>query len=113
MKLNEHLLDTLFELQALDRVPRSGYCRRVGKSSGWQIGVRPENIQIASKGLAAEVGAVDYMGAETVLRLKLGSQNLMARLNGRASAEPGETVNIAWKAKDVHLFDENGIRRTG
>ena len=85
----------------------------VGKSSGWQIGVRPENIQIASKGLAAEVGAVDYMGAETVLRLKLGSQNLMARLNGRASAEPGETVNIAWKAKDVHLFDENGIRRTG
>ncbi len=28
MKLNQHLLDTLLELQALDRVPRSGYCLR-------------------------------------------------------------------------------------
>ncbi len=83
------------------------------RSAGWQIGVRPENIQIASKGLTTEVGAVDYMGAETVLRLKLGSQNLMARVNGRASATPGETINIAWKTKDVHLFDEHGIRRTG
>lgn len=81
-------------------------------SDGWQIGIRPENIQIASKGLPTEVAAVDYMGAETVLRLKLGPQNLMARVNGRASATPGETVNIAWKAKDVHLFDEHGIRRT-
>ncbi|MCP5084689.1 MAG: ABC transporter ATP-binding protein [Alphaproteobacteria bacterium] len=84
-----------------------------GTSGSWQIGIRPENIHIAAKGLAAEVGAVDYMGAETVLRLKLGSQNLMARVNGRASAAPGETVNISWKAQDVHLFDEHGIRRTG
>lgn len=83
------------------------------KTTGWQIGVRPENIQIASTGLATEVGAVDYMGAETVLRLRLGSQNLMARINGRAAATPGETINIAWKTKDVHLFDATGIRRTG
>ena len=83
------------------------------KSTGWQIGIRPENIQIASRGLQTEVRAVDYMGAETVLRLKLGSQNLMARVNGRAAAQPGETVNISWKVKDVHLFDEHGIRRTG
>ena len=82
-------------------------------STGWQIGIRPENIQIASKGLSADVGAVDYMGAETVLRLSLGDQNLMARINGRATVQPGETVNITWKAKDVHLFDDNGIRRTG
>ncbi len=82
-------------------------------SAGWQIGIRPENIQIASKGLSTEVAAVDYMGAETVLRLKLGAQSLMARVNGRAAVGPGETVKIAWKAKDVHLFDEQGIRRTG
>lgn len=82
------------------------------QSTGWQIGIRPENIQIATKGLSTQVAAVDYMGAETVLRLKLGSQNLMARLNGRAAAAPGETVKIAWKAKDVHMFDEHGIRRT-
>lgn len=87
--------------------------KAVAKSSGWQIGVRPENIQVTTKGLSAQVGAVDYMGAETVMRLKLGAQSLMARINGRAAAAPGETVHIAWKAKDVHLFDEHGIRRTG
>ena len=82
-------------------------------SAGWHIGIRPENIQIASKGLTTQVAAVDYMGAETVLRLKLGAQSLMARVNGRAAVGPGETVKIAWKSKDVHLFDEQGIRRTG
>ena len=99
---------------AADRVENTG--RLPGKvpknTVGWQIGVRPENIQITRDGLATKVGAVDYMGAETVLRLSLGSQNLMARVAGRAKVSPGETVKIGWKAKDVHLFDENGIRRT-
>jgi len=80
---------------------------------GWRLGVRPENIGIARKGLPAEVRAVDYMGAETVLRMRHGAQNLMVRINGRTTAVPGETLNLAWKAKDTHLFDEKGIRRGG
>ncbi len=80
---------------------------------GWQLGIRPENIEIRKKGLKAEVGAVDYMGAETVLRLQVGQQNVMVRLNGRAAAAPGDSVHISWNANDVHLFDERGIRRSG
>lgn len=80
---------------------------------GWQLGIRPENIEISSKGQPAKVDAVDYMGAETVLRLKIGTQSLMVRVNGRAAAGPGDTVRIRWNERDLHLFDEHGIRRKG
>ncbi len=80
---------------------------------GWQLGGRPEKIKISRKGLPVEISAVDYMGAETVLRLRYGKQNLMARIDGRATVSPGEQLKISWSAKDIHLFDEKGIRRGG
>jgi len=36
----------------------------------WFLGIRPEKIRIDNSGLPVEVSAVDYMGAETVLRLR-------------------------------------------
>jgi len=82
-------------------------------SPGWLLGVRPENIYIAKKGLPVEISAVDYMGAETVLRLRHGKQDLMVRIDGRTKAVPGEKLHVAWKAGDIHLFDEEGVRRGG
>ncbi len=79
----------------------------------WLLGVRPENIHFAEQGLAVEVTAVDYMGAETVLRLRHGSQNLMARIAGQATAALGAKLRVAWRPGDIHLFDEKGIRRGG
>lgn len=79
---------------------------------GTMLGVRPENIYIAKKGLPVEISAVDYMGAETVLRLKHGKQDLMARINGRTKAALGDKLHVAWKAKDIHLFDEEGVRQS-
>lgn len=79
----------------------------------WLLGVRPENICIADHGLSVEVCAVDYMGAETVLRLRHGTQDFMARIGGRATATPGERLRVTWRADDIHLFDEKGIRRGG
>ncbi|VAW13354.1 Glycerol-3-phosphate ABC transporter, ATP-binding protein UgpC (TC 3.A.1.1.3) [hydrothermal vent metagenome] len=80
---------------------------------GWRLGVRPENISIVKQGLPVEVGAIDYMGAETVLRVRHGPQNLMVRINGRTTAVPGEALCVTWKAEDTHLFDEHGMRRGG
>ncbi|MCB1761505.1 MAG: ABC transporter ATP-binding protein [Gammaproteobacteria bacterium] len=77
------------------------------------LGVRPEKIRIAERGLAVEVVAVDYMGAETVLRLRHKAHALMARIDGRAEAAPGDRLNVAWDAGDVHWFDQNGSRLGG
>ena len=74
------------------------------------IGIRPENVRLADSGLSVEVSAVDYMGAETVLRLLHQGNTIMARVNGRAEAVPGDQLRIAWNREDVHLFDQEGKR---
>lgn len=80
---------------------------------GWSLGVRPENVSLASTGLPVEVSAIDYMGAETVLRMRHRENTLMARLNGRTETSLGDAVHITWQPEDVHLFDDKGLRRNG
>ena len=79
----------------------------------WFLGIRPEKIRIADSGLPVEVSAVDYMGAETVLRLRHENSTLMARIDGRAEASPGDQLHVAWKQEDVHFFDKEGLRFCG
>ncbi len=88
------------ELDSQAAVPNGGYL----------MGIRPEKVRLADSGLTVEVSAVDYMGAETVLRLLHHDNTIMARVNGRAEAVPGDRLHIDWSRDDVHLFDENGIR---
>ena len=78
----------------------------------WKIGIRPEDIEIRKGGLSASVDAVDYMGAESLLRLRHGPQVLMARVNGRSTVKPGDSLHVGWQTKAMHVFDEKGIRRT-
>jgi sn-glycerol 3-phosphate transport system ATP-binding protein len=80
-----------------------------GAQSGL-IGIRPEKIRLADAGLPVEVTAVDYMGAETVLRLRHQDQPMLARVDGRADAVPGDRLTIQWNDDDVHLFDSEGVR---
>ena len=79
-------------------------------NAGWMLGVRPEDISIADEGIDVEVLAADYMGAETVLRLRIGQQELLARINGRVAVSTGEALKINWGKNHIHLFDENGNR---
>jgi sn-glycerol 3-phosphate transport system ATP-binding protein len=78
---------------------------------GWSIGVRPEQIRLGRQGLSVEVGTVDFLGAETVIRLIYGKQTLFARANGRADLVPGNQVSVSWSPDAVHIFDENGLRQ--
>nr|NIS39465.1 ABC transporter ATP-binding protein [Desulfuromonadales bacterium] len=79
----------------------------------WSLGIRPEHVCLGETGMPAKVTAIDYMGSETVLRLRQGEQVLMARVNGRTDLEIGETAHATWQAADLHLFDGDGIRREG
>jgi sn-glycerol 3-phosphate transport system ATP-binding protein len=60
--------------------------------------------------LSVEVLAVDYMGAETVVKLKHGAALILARIEGRPNVSQGEHLNIEWNDQDVHLFDQQGDR---
>ncbi len=80
------------------------------QTRGWRIGVRPEKIELGERGLTASVGAIDFLGAETIARLTFGKQTLFAKIDGRADFSPGDEVNFSWPPEAAHFFDENGFR---
>jgi sn-glycerol 3-phosphate transport system ATP-binding protein len=79
-------------------------------SRGWSIGVRPEEIKISQQGLSARVDAIDFLGAETIIRLVFEEQTLLAKINGRAKVAPGDQLTVSWSPDTVHLFNEKGMR---
>jgi multiple sugar transport system ATP-binding protein len=76
-----------------------------------KYGIRPEHLDIASSGVAAEVVVVEPMGAETELVVKVGEATLNVMSRGRSNAGPGERIFLAPKAEHAHLFDAaSGLR---
>ncbi len=108
---------TVFAAQFLGTPPMNVLPAEVvgakGVKPGWSIGVRPEHVRLAETGIHTIVTAIDYMGAETVLRLKLSKSVLMARVPGRVSLGIGEATHVGWNDGDLHLFDAEGIRQSG
>ena len=74
------------------------------------LGVRPESISLGAEGAPALVESVEYLGADLVLRCRVGAEALLVRAEGRHKAEVGETVYLQWAAHDAHGFDANGTR---
>ncbi len=74
------------------------------------IGIRPEKIQLSDDGIPMTVDAIDYMGAETVLRMLYQDHRLMARIDGKAQVSIGESVSVNWDSAYCHEFDRNGNR---
>jgi len=84
------------------------------RPSGWpqaaRLGVRPEAIRLQAEGHPAVVLGVEYLGADLVLRCQIGSQTLLARLDGQHCASIGEAVHLYWHPQSAHGFDADGQR---
>jgi multiple sugar transport system ATP-binding protein len=90
------------------RWPVSG--ARAGEGQRVKYGIRPEHLDLAAAGIAAEVVVVEPMGAETELLVKVGDpaaggQTLTLMAHGRSSIGPGERAFLAPRLEHVHLFD--------
>ena len=81
---------------------------------GAAFGVRPEAIELADAGtpavVPAVVRAVEYLGADLVLRCAIGSESLLVRAAGRQHAEVDDRVHLHWQAQDAQAFDAAGRR---
>ncbi len=81
------------------------------------VGVRPQHIRLANEGepsITTKVELVEALGSETVVHAKIATGELMlAVLPGQKSLAKGDTVQLAFDAKDLHLFDENDQRVKG
>jgi len=85
------------------RWPVSG--ARAADGQRVKYGIRPEHIDLAGAGIAAEVVVVEPMGAETELLVKVADQTLTLLTHGRSSIGPGERAVLAPRLEHVHLFD--------
>ncbi|TFH86011.1 ABC transporter ATP-binding protein [Billgrantia azerbaijanica] len=83
-------------------------------AKGHLLGVRPEAIHLApgdAPGVPAEVLDAEYLGADTIVRLQVGSQTLRARQPGVAELRPGAACRLQWAPGEAHFFDgESGQR---
>ena len=75
------------------------------------IGIRPETAELATDGLPADVAAVEYLGADTLLDTRIGDQPFTVRVAGRPNASIGEKIGIRWEASTAHWFDQSSQRR--
>jgi multiple sugar transport system ATP-binding protein len=70
-----------------------------------KYGIRPEHLDLAPRGIPAEVVVVEPMGAETELLLKVDDQRITVMTHGRSSIGPGERAFLAPRLEHAHLFD--------
>ncbi len=74
------------------------------------LGVRPEALRLAERGVAAEVTHAEYLGADTVVACRMGGSRLLARLPGRVALAAGTIVHFEADPSELHAFDAAGIR---
>jgi alpha-glucoside transport system ATP-binding protein len=77
------------------------------------LGVRPEHVGVVApdRGLgAAEVRGVEPLGADTLIRIHVGEQPLVARVHGMSDLRPGDRVGVKLDRARLHLFDAAGAR---
>jgi sn-glycerol 3-phosphate transport system ATP-binding protein len=75
------------------------------------VGVRPESVQVDPSGIPAEIVAIEYLGADTLIETRLGGAHFVARAAGRVDLNAGETIHLAWSSSDAHWFDRASQRR--
>jgi sn-glycerol 3-phosphate transport system ATP-binding protein len=83
------------------------------EAAGGHLGIRPEDIELrpaASFGVPATVVSDEYLGADTIAHLEVGTHSLRARLSGRHTLA-GQHCRIGWPAAATHLFGGDGLRR--
>ncbi|MDQ6619587.1 MAG: ABC transporter ATP-binding protein [Pseudomonadota bacterium] len=81
-------------------------------AAGGMLGVRPEHITLAfERGVRAEVLAMEYLGADSLLSCRVGTARVSVRTPGRVALRTGDTAWLAWSGAAQHFFAADGSRR--
>ncbi len=83
---------------------------RAGAAATLKFGVRPENITLARQDesdleVPAEVSLLEPLGAETLVSLKIGATEMVARCNAAFRDPPGTRLPVHMNPRHLHLFD--------
>ncbi len=75
------------------------------------LGVRPEHIHLADEGWPAVVSVIEPTGSETQITARIGEHLVRVLVRGRTAARPGDTIRLAARPADLHVFDGASGRR--
>jgi len=79
--------------------------------AGQLIGVRPEDIQIGKDGIDATVEGVEYLGADSIVACRAGTEPITVRVPRAVRYAAGAPVKLSWNQSSVHYFDAaSGLR---
>ncbi|MDP2825989.1 MAG: ABC transporter ATP-binding protein [Sulfuritalea sp.] len=78
---------------------------------GRLLGIRPEDIVIGAAGVAGTVEYLDYLGADSIVKCRVGDELLLARTPGKFHGVPGDVVHLGWNPISQHFFDAASGRR--
>lgn len=70
------------------------------------VGIRPEHTDLGASGITAEVTAVEYLGADTLIETRIDGHPFIVRKPGKVSAAIGGTVYITLSHSALHWFDQ-------
>ena len=76
--------------------------------AGGMLGVRPEHVALAERGVRAAVQSVEYLGGDSLVVCRIGDGNLAVRAPGRVPVRAGDAVDLDWPPEAVHYFDASG-----
>ncbi len=97
-----------------------GFIHIAGQPSGLQaapgpvsLAIRPENLRLASSGIACLADGFEFLGESLLLHARHGATNeaLIIRLAPEAPRpHAGELIHLGFEAKHVLVFDRHGKR---
>jgi sn-glycerol 3-phosphate transport system ATP-binding protein len=73
------------------------------------VAIRPEHVTLDGD-IAAAVSDCEYLGADSLVRCKIGSEQITARIAGQREFNRGQVVGLAWPPDAVHCFNQYGLR---
>ena len=84
--------------------------QRASRSPTLKFGVRPENITLApasadAQRVPAQVSLLEPLGAETLVTLRIGRAEMVARAPASFKDKPGTALDVYLSPHHLHLFD--------
>jgi len=76
-----------------------------------RLGVRPEHLVQADRGLAAEVTVIEPTGSETHVVLRHEGADMVMLLKERQHFTVGQTLSVSAAPEHLHLFDRESGQR--
>ncbi len=111
--------DGILQVQMLGQdvalpVGESAACRVDAASRGLTVGIRPRGLVATetpdATTLSGDVDLIEPMGAETLIHMRTGSQDVRIVADHRANISVGDTIHVRAVEGQVHLFGADEAR---